>query len=454
MNHEHEQHREGSPGAATTQDDTVEPGRSSRSALLRKPTHPVASGMVQRKMSGARDALATVAPRVKSQTGLSDDLKAGIESLSGISMDNVKVHYDSSRPAQLDAFAYAQGSDIHVAPGQEKHVPHEAWHIVQKAQGRVQSTTQLKNGVAANEDEGLEAEADVMGAKAISVGAETDHWGHALSHEVQQNEGRVSVTTQAEGAAVNGAPSLEREADELEVRAGCGEQVRDADDASHAPLRRPTQAAHGSSSHVVSGGIGPVQRAKDESNIKSEITVGNITSSNPALWVKLDTPNGKPEFKIATNTPDGFTTSVNQFCSILSVEWLKGGGKASPYGIENFTDPKKILMAQTLIGYKSMDDQIEYAKTQLNGKLQLLKNVEDGVQNHKYAVDTKIWAGNDRHVVAIYIMSNDYYKLYDSNDGSTKELSRIGFGAKMGGLGCNSFVVAGLESKDGCCQIL
>ncbi len=49
-------------------------------------------------------------------TGLPDNLKSGIESLSGYSMDNVKVHYNSDKPAQLNAHAYAQGTDIHVAP--------------------------------------------------------------------------------------------------------------------------------------------------------------------------------------------------------------------------------------------------------------------------------------------------------------------------------------------------
>jgi hypothetical protein len=33
-----------------------------------------------------------------------------------MSMDHVK-YYNSSQPAQLNALAYAQGSDIHVAPG-------------------------------------------------------------------------------------------------------------------------------------------------------------------------------------------------------------------------------------------------------------------------------------------------------------------------------------------------
>lgn len=102
-------------------------------------------------------------------TGMPDNLKSGIENLSGYSMDDVKVHYNSDKPSQLNAHAYAQGTDIHVAPGQEQHLPHEAWHVVQQKQGRVQPTMQMKAGVPVNDDVGLESEADVMGAKANSL---------------------------------------------------------------------------------------------------------------------------------------------------------------------------------------------------------------------------------------------------------------------------------------------
>lgn len=101
---------------------------------------------------------------------LPDSLRSGIESLSGISMDDVRVHRDSARPAQLDALAYAQGSQIHLGPGQEQHLPHEAWHVVQQRQGRVRPTMQLKSATAVNDDHGLEHEADVMGARAREVG--------------------------------------------------------------------------------------------------------------------------------------------------------------------------------------------------------------------------------------------------------------------------------------------
>jgi|GEM_PF-1552178 len=103
------------------------------------------------------------------KTGLPDNLKSGIENLSGFSMDDVQVHYNSSKPAQLQAHAYAQGTDIHVAPGQEKHIPHEAWHVVQQKQGRVKPTAQLKGKIALNDDAGLEKEADVMGSRALET---------------------------------------------------------------------------------------------------------------------------------------------------------------------------------------------------------------------------------------------------------------------------------------------
>jgi hypothetical protein len=102
------------------------------------------------------------------RTGLPDQLKSGVESISGLSLDDVKVHYNSAKPAQLNALAYAQGTDIHVAPGQEKHLPHEAWHIVQQKQGRVQPTMQMRQSIPVNNDRSLEREADTMGAQAMA----------------------------------------------------------------------------------------------------------------------------------------------------------------------------------------------------------------------------------------------------------------------------------------------
>lgn len=104
----------------------------------------------------------------KNETGMPDHLKAGIEELSGFSMDDVRVHYNSDKPATVQALAYTQGTDIHVAPGQERHLPHEAWHVAQQMAGRVEPTTEV-GGMPVNDNPALEHEADVMGAKADSL---------------------------------------------------------------------------------------------------------------------------------------------------------------------------------------------------------------------------------------------------------------------------------------------
>ncbi len=83
-------------------------------------------------------------------------------------MDDVKVHYNASAPAQLNAHEYAQGVEIHLAQGEEKHLPHEAWHVVKQTQGRVQPTMQMEGSLDINDNTELEKEGDVMGAQAAS----------------------------------------------------------------------------------------------------------------------------------------------------------------------------------------------------------------------------------------------------------------------------------------------
>lgn len=119
-------------------------------------------------------------PQHFAQGGLPAQLKRGVESLSGIAMDDVRVHYNSAQPAQLQALAYAQGSDIHLAPGQERHLPHEAWHVVQQKQGRVRPRVQLK-GEQIDDDPGLEREADVMGMRAAAAGEKPETAGRVPS---------------------------------------------------------------------------------------------------------------------------------------------------------------------------------------------------------------------------------------------------------------------------------
>jgi hypothetical protein len=106
--------------------------------------------------------------RAPQATSLPQPLSAGIEALSGLDMSGVRVYRNSDQPAQLNAHAYTQGQAIHLGPGQEQHLAHEAWHVVQQQQGRVHESTQLA-GVPLNDDPALEHEADVMGAKAAQA---------------------------------------------------------------------------------------------------------------------------------------------------------------------------------------------------------------------------------------------------------------------------------------------
>jgi hypothetical protein len=66
----------------------------------------------------------------------------------------------------VDALAYTQRTHIHVAPGQEQHLAHEAWHVVQQKRGRVRPTLDVA-GKPVNDDASLEREAQMMGDRAL-----------------------------------------------------------------------------------------------------------------------------------------------------------------------------------------------------------------------------------------------------------------------------------------------
>jgi hypothetical protein len=151
------------------------------------------------------------------RTGLPDRLKSGVEALSGLAMDDVRVHRNSAAPAELGALAYAQGTDIHLGPGQEEHLPHEAWHVVQQRQGRVRATRQMA-GPPINAQRDLEAEADRMGARAADLPATSRNAPAARSAEVR-----------AESRGASGESVVQRKVGfEIEVQ---GDVQRSGDDA-------------------------------------------------------------------------------------------------------------------------------------------------------------------------------------------------------------------------------
>lgn len=143
------------------------------------------------RQQGQKSQITQLREAPRHSNGLPAQLQRGIEALSGMDMSGVRVHRNSAKPAQLSAHAYAQGRDIHLGPGQEKHLPHEAWHVVQQAQGRVPATVQAKS-TSINDDPGLEAEATRMGDRALQVGA-----GGALESPVQAMRQGANVVQRA-----------------------------------------------------------------------------------------------------------------------------------------------------------------------------------------------------------------------------------------------------------------
>lgn len=144
---------------------SLAPGRAlARSSARRSPEHAHSPAVASRvgRFEGA------AAPATAMASALPEPLKTTLEAMSRLSLADVRVHRDSPSPALMSSVAFADGNDIHLAPGEERHLPHEAWHVVQQKQGRVRATGQYR-GVGVNDDRALEREADTMAARAAEV---------------------------------------------------------------------------------------------------------------------------------------------------------------------------------------------------------------------------------------------------------------------------------------------
>ncbi len=92
-------------------------------------------------------------------TGLPSALRRQAEGLSGVDLSDVRVHNHSAAPAALGAAAFTRGNDIFLGHEGDRHLAHEAWHVVQQREGRVPATAQVL-GLSANDNPDLEHEAD------------------------------------------------------------------------------------------------------------------------------------------------------------------------------------------------------------------------------------------------------------------------------------------------------
>lgn len=104
-------------------------------------------------------------------------VKSQMESAFGTDFSSVRVHANAEANKlneALNARAFTTGQDIFFRQGEyspnssqgKELLAHELTHTVQQMEGRVKPTTQAE-GVPINDDVGLEREADVMGKKAL-----------------------------------------------------------------------------------------------------------------------------------------------------------------------------------------------------------------------------------------------------------------------------------------------
>jgi Domain of unknown function (DUF4157) len=169
-------HERGHPGRGAMRADN-DHGRQSHANALAPGKRTLVeqlpgSNVVQRKSGGGAGEEARSAAPATGGRELPTDVRAKMEAAMNADFSAVRIH-EGPQASAMGALAYTQGTDLYFAPGQydpqssrgQELLGHELAHVVQQSQGRVNATVQA-HGAGINEDSGLEAEADQMGAKA------------------------------------------------------------------------------------------------------------------------------------------------------------------------------------------------------------------------------------------------------------------------------------------------
>lgn len=201
MTHEREQSHASASHDGAPDRETLEPGRSSRSALMRKPDHAIASGLVQRAArdaNGVADGADQAVSAASSSSGapLPETLMRKFEGSLGADLGGVRVHTGEASATANDAVgakAYTMGNDIHFGAGQydpssvagEHLLAHEVAHTVQQS-GSAQRM-QFKLAVSSPGDH-LEHEADTAASAMVSGTSTSVTGASGLNRSVIQRE--------------------------------------------------------------------------------------------------------------------------------------------------------------------------------------------------------------------------------------------------------------------------
>jgi len=89
-------------------------------------------------------------------------MKLDFEQRSGLSFDDVRIHYNSDKPSGFHTDAYTYGTDVYIAPGQSSVLRHELGHVIQQKRG-VRRHDSTENGVPVSSAPEIEKQADEFG---------------------------------------------------------------------------------------------------------------------------------------------------------------------------------------------------------------------------------------------------------------------------------------------------
>ncbi|MCU0430829.1 MAG: DUF4157 domain-containing protein [Cytophagaceae bacterium] len=130
----------------------------------------------------------------KTASKMPEEVQAKMENSFGEDFSDVAIHDNSAQAEDLGAKAFAQGKDVHFAPGEfqpntkqgQELIGHELTHVVQQKDGKVHGS-EVHGKDMVNQDPALEKEADDAG-KLASEGKSVEVKGGAINSTVQMFE--------------------------------------------------------------------------------------------------------------------------------------------------------------------------------------------------------------------------------------------------------------------------
>jgi len=170
---------------------------------------------------------------------------------------------------------------------------------------------------------------------------------------------------------------------------------------------------------------------------KSTWTMGDLSWSNPVLY--YDTTTAPYNYMVNSGDPGGSWSKIEQFCSLLSVYWLKAPKTSLKFSDLSSKQQQEASETLSTMGGKGLQSQVSYAKKELGGASKSLDDITSEIAT--YPTGTQFWFGSDAHVRAARILGADAVQIYDSNDGGTETKSKTAFLGVLASGGVNTYVV-------------